>query len=132
MTKSFFDSVKTWLDIYEKVWKSKKNNDFNQPVDKESRPLNTIIINWSLLKGEGEKSWANGGGDPPPCKPGLWSTFFSYSLPILSRPSILLTIFTKAARLPSSKTLPYSLLALTHKLSHIYYNLFQFVKCWIL
>ena len=49
----------------------------------------------------------------------LWSTFVSYSLPFLSSPGILLTIFTIAARLPSSQTLPNWLLELTHKLSRI-------------
>ena len=117
LIESFFDSMKTWLDIYEKGWKSRKNNDFNQRVDKESRPLSTFIISWSLFKGRG------GGERLEQMEDGtlllLWSTFFSYSLPFLSRPGILLTIFTIATRLPSSKTLPNSLLALTHKLSHI-------------
>ena len=49
----------------------------------------------------------------------LWSTFYSCFLPILSLPRILLTIFTKATRLPSSRALRNSLLALTHKFSHI-------------
>ena len=51
LIESFFDSMKTWLDIYEKGWKSRKNNNSNQPVDKESRPLRTFNINWLLLKG---------------------------------------------------------------------------------
>ena len=116
LIESFFDSMKTWLDIYEKGWKSRKNDDFNQPVDKESRPLSTFIINGSSFKGGGGgglSKWRTG--------PSFFceAHFFAYSLPFLSRPSILLTIFTITTTLPSSKTLPNSLLSQTHKLSHI-------------
>ena len=45
--------MKTWLDIYAKGWKSTKNNDFNQPVKKESRPVSKFIRNRSLLRAGG-------------------------------------------------------------------------------
>ena len=117
LIESFFDSLKTRLDIYEKGWKSRKNDDFNQPVDKESRPLSTFIINWSLFKrGVGGEAWANGARDPPSFVKHIFLHILFPSYPVPASFWLLITITT---RLPSSKTLPNSLLSLTHKLSHL-------------
>ena len=62
--------------------KIKENNDFNQRVDKECRPLSTFIISLSLFKGRGEKAWANGGRDPPSCEAHFFHILFpSYPVP---------------------------------------------------
>ena len=85
----------------------------SQRINSPDRWVNLLETDHYLERGgEGLSKWRTWPSS-------LWSTFVSYSLPFLSSPGILLTIFTIAARLPSSQTLPNWLLELTHKLSRI-------------